>query len=188
VQVADPEAQFCDKCGGPVRKAQKAMACPSCGNKAIDENSKFCTRCGMTFVKPGTCPGCGFVNPDNEAVFCNRCGASIRSAGTATAPAVIVTKKRVPLPVQEPQAAEWDPWSDENPESSPQPVNQYAYQDDPVPRAPQIRVPPKKYSHLPLIADELKNAKKPYPGPDDNPESSKKERPVKKGVLGFMKR
>ncbi|MDD1694010.1 MAG: zinc ribbon domain-containing protein [Methanoregula sp.] len=180
-RVADPEAQFCDKCGGPVKKA---MACPSCGNPAIDENSKFCTRCGMTFAKPGTCPACGFINPDDQAVFCNRCGASLRGAGTATAPSVLIQKKRVPLPVQEPPAADWDPWSDGGPEPETPPVNQYTYPDEPVLRAPQVRIPPKKYSHLPLIADELKDAKKSY----DDPEPSKKERPAKKGVLGFMKR
>ncbi|MDD1690474.1 MAG: zinc ribbon domain-containing protein [Methanoregula sp.] len=191
-RVADPGAQFCDKCGGPVKKA---MACPSCGNPAINEDSKFCTRCGMTFAKPGTCHACGFVNPDSEAVFCNRCGASLKGAGTATAPSIapsiIVTKKqRVPLPVrEEPPVADWDPWSDES-DARPvaPPVNPYGYQDEPAPRPPQIRMPPKKYAHLPLIADELKDGKKSYADPDEYAEPPKKERPSKKGVLGFMKR
>lgn len=193
--VADPEAQFCDKCGGPIRKT---IACPACGNPAIDENSKFCTRCGTTFARPGTCPGCGFPVPDDKAVFCNRCGSSLQGAAPAASPAaVVVTKRRTSLPVQDATAAEWDPWTDGGAEFDAAPLlpqeTQYARQplpaDEPVFRAPQISVPPKKYSHLPLIADELKGAKTQYTGPDEFPESSPKERPAKKkGVLGFMKR
>jgi rRNA maturation endonuclease Nob1 len=186
--VADPQAQFCDKCGGPIRKA---IACPACGNPAIDENSKFCTRCGTTFVKPGTCPGCGFLIPDERAVFCNRCGAPLRVAVPAAAPSVLITKKRASLPVQEETAADWDPWSDVSPEYDNPPQEQpYARPPpaagEPVYTAPQISIAPKKYSHLPLIADELKDAKKPHAGPG---ETSKKDRPPsKKGVLGFLKR
>jgi hypothetical protein len=189
--VADPEAQFCDKCGGPVRKI---IACPTCGNPAINENSKFCTRCGTTFVKPGTCPGCGSPIPDEQSVFCNRCGTPLRGAAPAAAPAsVVVTKKRTSLPVQEP-AAEWDPWSDGSAEYDAQPLGPMVYPrqppvtDEPANRAPQISMAPKKYSHLPLIADELKGAKTPYV--PDRSDAPAKERPAKKkgGVLGFMKR
>ena len=178
MQVADPKAQFCDKCGGPIRKT---TACPTCGNPAIDENSKFCTRCGTTFAKPGTCPSCGFVNPE-EAGFCNRCGAALRAAAAPAAapsspsPSVVLTMKRVPLPVpEETPAADWDPWSDSpgGPET-------------PLP-APQIQVPQKKYSHLPLISDELKDYKKPSASMDDFP-APVKPAPRKKGVRGFMKK
>jgi rRNA maturation endonuclease Nob1 len=190
--VADPEAQFCDKCGGPVKKT---IACPTCGNPAIDENSKFCTRCGTTFAKPNTCSGCGFTIPDDRAVFCNRCGTPIRGAQPATAPSsVVVSKKRTALPIQEP-AAEWDPWTDGSEEFDPRPTapQEPAYTrepvDEPVYRAPQISMAPKKYAHLPLIADELKGAKNPHTGHGEGPESPSKERPAKKkGVLGFMKR
>jgi len=178
-QVADPMAQFCDKCGGPIRKT---MACPTCGNPAIDENSKFCTRCGTTFAKPGTCASCGFVNPE-EAGFCNRCGATLKAATAPPAPAplspapsVVLTPKRAPLPVvEETPAADWDPWSDSPGE-----------QETPAP-APQIRVPQKKYSHLPLIADELKDYKKPSAGLDDFPAPAE---PAlrKKGGLNFLKK
>jgi predicted amidophosphoribosyltransferase len=178
-KVADPQAQFCDKCGGPIRKA---MACPACGNPAIDENSKFCTRCGTTFVKPGTCPGCGFLIPDDRAVFCNRCGAPLRGAVPAAAPSVVITKKRTSLPVQEETVDNWDPWSDGSPDYDAQPP---LTAGEPVYAVPQISIAPKKYSHLPLIADELKDAKKTPAGPG---ETSKKERPAKKGVLGFLKR
>jgi len=169
--VADPQAQFCDKCGGPIRKA---VTCPACGSPAIDENSKFCTRCGTTFAKPDACPACGFPVPDDRAAFCNRCGAPLRSAGPEAAPAVVITKRRSPLPAREETVADWDPWSDGSPEyESPQ--------EQPVHTAPQISIAPKKYSHLPLVADELKGAKNPG-------ETAKKERPARKGVLGFMKR
>jgi rRNA maturation endonuclease Nob1 len=184
--VADPEAQFCDKCGGPVRRT---LACPACGNPAIDENSKFCTRCGTTFVKPNTCPGCGFPIPNAQAIYCNRCGSPLRGVPPAAAPgSVVVTKKRTTLPVQE-TAPDWDPWTDggdefdarplapQEPEFVRQPVA-----EEPAYRAPQVSVPSKKYSHLPMIADELKGSK-------GEPERPAKERPAKKkGVLGFMKR
>jgi hypothetical protein len=70
---------------------------------------------------------------------------------------------------------DWDPWSD-----SP------AGQDIPS-AVPQIHVPSKKYSHLPLIADELKDYKKPAADMDDFPAPAK-QAPRKKGVLGFMKK
>ncbi|MGA2120907.1 MAG: zinc ribbon domain-containing protein [Methanoregula sp.] len=192
-KVADPEAQFCDKCGGPIRKT---IACPACGNKAVDENSKFCTRCGTTFVKPGTCPGCGSPIPDERSVFCERCGASLRRAGPAAAPVVVITKKRTSLPVQEETDAGWNPWSDGSPDGDARPPapqeDQYAgpppAAEEEASRAPQVRVPQKKYSHLPFIADELKDAKTPYTGPGEPPGPSKKERPAKRGVLGFLKR
>lgn len=178
-QVADPLAQFCDKCGGPMKKS---LACPTCGNPAIDENSKFCTRCGTTFAKPGTCASCGFVNPE-EAGFCNRCGAALKAAAAPPAPApaspapsVVLTPKRAPLPVvEETPAADWDPWSDSPDE-----------QEAPAP-APQIRVPQKKYSHLPLIADELKDYKKSPAGLGDFPAPAEPAS-RKKGGLNFLKK
>jgi len=186
VRVADPEAQFCDKCGGPVKKT---MACPTCGNPAIDENSKFCTRCGTTFIRPNTCPECGFVNPDEKATFCNRCGAALKSTVPAV-PAAAGPRKRAPLPIQDEPAPDWDPWSDGSPSdyAEPQYTSPPPIDSDPAYRAPQIRVPPKKYAHLPLVAEELKDAKKSYTGPDDVSTSERKDRPSKKGVLGLMKR
>jgi len=183
--VADPEAQFCDKCGGPVKKA---MACPTCGNPAIDEHSKFCTRCGTTFARPNACPACGFPVPDDQAVFCNRCGASLKHSSPAKAPVptVITPKKRAPLPIQDEPAPDWDPWSDGGPSeydtpqySSPPPG------DDDSAYRPQVRMPAKKYAHLPLIADELKDYKKPY-SDDESPDPVRKA--TKKSGLNFIKR
>ena len=197
-RVADPLAQFCDKCGGPVRKL---VACPACGNPAIDGNSKFCTRCGATFVPPGTCPGCGFVNAGDQALFCNRCGAPLPGKGAvqqpqeAPAPSVVVTRKRAPLPVQEEPVADWDPWSDGGPEDDARPPDPeedpYAQPaetaGEPPYRAQQVSIPPKKYSHLPLVADELKGVKPPGPhDPFGSPQEGKVQK--KKGFLGFMKR
>lgn len=178
-QVADPLAQFCDKCGGPMKKS---LACPTCGNPAIDENSKFCTRCGTTFAKPGTCASCGFVNPE-DAGFCNRCGAALKTdtpppaaAPASPAPSVVLTPKRAALPVlEETPATDWDPWSDSPGE-----------QEAPAP-APQVRVPQKKYSHLPLIADELKDYKKSVPGIDDFPVPAEPAS-RRKGGLNFLKK
>jgi hypothetical protein len=50
-------------------------------------------------------------------------------------------------------------------------------------------MPPKKYGHLPLIADELKGSKPSYEDPGEPLEPSRKKRPpAKSGVLGFMKK
>lgn len=193
-QVADPEAQFCDKCGGPVKKS---VVCPTCGNPALDENSKFCTRCGTTFVRPNTCPACGFVNPDEKAAFCNRCGAPLKGSVTPAAPAPVPAppaappRKRPSLPIQDEPVPDWDPWSDgapaeyaEPPYASPSPAD-----PEPAYRAPQVRMPSKKYSHLPLVADEMKDYKRPPSDPDNIPEGGRKERPpLKKSPLNFMKR
>jgi rRNA maturation endonuclease Nob1 len=197
-KVADPEAQFCDKCGASMKKSP---ACPACGNPAIDENSKFCTRCGTTFTKPNTCPGCGFTVPDDQAVFCNRCGTSLKATPPAAAPSspsVIVTKKRTSLPVQEDAPAEWDPWTDGSPDYDLQTMvrqeRQYspppAPVEDPGIRAPQVSVPGKKYSHLPLIADELKGPKNTYTDSVEIsvPAPPKRAPPAKKGVLNFLKK
>jgi len=59
---------------------------------------------------------------------------------------------------------------------------------EPEYRAPQVRVPPKKYSHLPLIADELKDYKKSPSGSDEYSGSPGERQAKKKGVLGFMKK
>ncbi len=193
-KVADPQAQFCDKCGAPMKKA---LACPSCGNPAIDENSKFCTRCGTTFARPNTCPGCGFTVPDDQAVFCNRCGSPLRGTPAPAAPSVLVAKKKTGLPVQEEPPAEWDPWTDgssdfdlQHPARQEQQYSPAQYPAGPADREPQISVPPRKYSHLPLIADELKGPKTGYADKIEMavPAQQKRDHPAKKGVLGFMKK
>lgn len=189
--VADPEAQFCDKCGATMKKS---LACPNCGNPAIDENSKFCTRCGTTFTPPNTCPACGFTNPDDQALFCNRCGSALRGGGQKAAPSVIVGKKKAALPIQEETPAEWDPWTDGSPDFDLQQQTPAAPPaEEPVARVPQISVPQKKYSHLPLIADELKGTKTTYDGGTtvemQVPAQKKKPQPPgKKGVLNFLNR
>jgi rRNA maturation endonuclease Nob1 len=205
-RVADPHAQFCDKCGGPVQKEAVIPACPTCGNKAIDANSRFCTRCGTTFTRPTVCPGCGFPIPeDNEAVFCNRCGGPLPGKAAArpaqqpiptapeTTPSVVITKRRITLPVPGP-AAEWDPWTDGSPEYDAAPQEPPAAYTPPDTGeragAPQIRIPPqKRYAHLPLIADELKGPKNQYTEPDDSFVPPRKEpSQKKKGVMGFLKK
>lgn len=180
--VSDTLAQFCDKCGAPVRPS-----CPSCGNKAITRESKFCTRCGTIFATAATRPA---QQPIGQV-----------------SPSVVLTKKRATLPVQEepgPAApvAEWDPWSDGSSEFDARPLpapqeKRYAHlpltADEPdearSPRSAQISLPPKKYGHLPLIADELKGSKPSYQDAGDVPEPTRKGRsPDKKGVLGFLKK
>lgn len=193
-QVADPEAQFCDKCGCVVKRG---MVCPTCGNPALNEDSKFCTRCGTTFVRPNTCPACGFVNPDERAAFCNRCGASLKGGAVpsapvaAPAPSAVPSRKRAPLPIQDEPVPDWDPWSD----GSPMDAAEFTYtspppmENDTTYRAPQVQMPPRKYSHLPLVADEMKDYKAPLPDKGELSDTKKKERTAaKKGPISFMKR
>jgi predicted RNA-binding Zn-ribbon protein involved in translation (DUF1610 family) len=180
--VSDTLAQFCDKCGAPVRPA-----CPSCGNKAITRDSKFCTRCGTVFAT-----------------------AAARTAQQpmAKAPSVVMTRKRSTSPVQdapEPvaQPEEWDPWSDGSEEFDAVPLpaqpeeRRYDHlplmADEPdqgrAPQAPQISLPPKRYEHLPMIADEMKDLKPSYQDAGDIPKPPRKGRsPDKKGILGFLRK
>ncbi|WP_292425677.1 zinc ribbon domain-containing protein [Methanoregula sp.] len=158
--VSDKKAQFCDVCGAPLAKP----VCPVCGNPAPSTHSRFCTRCGATFVP--------------AAPWKNRAAPP---AAPAAAPEpepepVIVKIRKGRLSVPENPAEEWDPWTDGDPaydisiSSPPQSQKQltdlqhvademaqstgYApYQET---QMAQISVPKKKYSHLPLIADELK--------------------------------
>jgi Double zinc ribbon len=180
--VSDTLAQFCDKCGAPVRPA-----CPSCGNKAINKDSKFCTRCGTVFATASARPAQQPVAPAPSVVMARR----------RTTPPV----PEEPVPVAQPE--EWDPWSDGSeefdalPVPAPQEEKRYAHlplmADEPgqarTQRAPQISMAQKKYGHLPLVADELKGLKPAYQDPGDVPEPSRKGRPPdKKGLLGFLKK
>jgi len=184
--VSDTLAQFCDKCGAPVRPS-----CPSCGNKAINRDSKFCTRCGTVFANAAARTA---QKPAGQ-------GPSVVMNRKRTAPVQQEPVPEEPEPVVQPE--EWDPWSDGSSEFDARPLplppeeKRYAHlplmADDPdqarPQRAPQISMAPKKYGHLPLIADELKGSKPSYKDPGDVPEPSRKGRPPdKKGVFGFLKK
>ncbi len=153
--VSDKKAQFCDECGAPLTKP----VCPSCGNPAPSSRSKFCTRCGATFGPQ--IPGKNRVTPTQSM--------------TKPEPDPVVVKLRKGrLPVPDDPAAEWDPWTDGDPVYDistplPQPPQQKPHTDlqsigegtvriqKPVPdQVPKVSGPQKKYSHLPLVAEELK--------------------------------
>jgi hypothetical protein len=160
--VSDRKAQFCDVCGTPLAKP----VCPVCGTPAPSSRSKFCTRCGATFGPP--IPGK------------NRAGTISSPAAAEPEPEPVVVrsrKGRIPEPGQAPQEnspEEWDPWTDGDPlydVSAPLPLQP---QQRPltdleriaagVPRpkpakeheAQQPGGQQKKYAHLPLVADELR--------------------------------
>jgi predicted amidophosphoribosyltransferase len=201
--VSDELAQFCNRCG--IKIPPVPVVCSSCGSQAIDNQSRFCTRCGTTFeqkpvLRNKNCSVCGAPDPGGQSIFCNRCGAPFtRQGGQAAALAeeapVIVTQRKTagPLPPATIPAAEWEPWSDVQ-SSAPGPSGtpdlstpeQYVYHDQQVP------IPPKRYAHLPLIADELKTKGEPGPhsrAPDSPGVSHKKKTSTqKKGVLGFLKK
>ncbi len=164
--VSDKKAQFCDVCGGPLAKP----VCPVCGNQAPSPRSKFCTRCGATFV-----PGVQ--------------GGKNRATPTAPAPVpesepVVIRPKKSRLPTSEDPSSEWDPWTDGDPlydistplpqQPQQKPLNnlqRIAEGTARVPRpAPEQMLhssgPQKKYSHLPLVADELKRDTERHIAPD----------------------
>ena len=163
VIVSDKKAQFCDVCGAPLAKP----VCPVCGNLALSPRSKFCTRCGAT-IGPGI-PGKNRVTPIVPV--------------TEPEPVVVKLKKgRIPVP--ENPSAEWDPWTDGDPLYNistplPQQPQQKPLTDlqriaegaarspRPVPEQ-EIRIlgPQKKYSHIPLVADELKQDTERRSAPD----------------------
>lgn len=191
VVVSDTQAQFCNRCGAKIPPVP--VVCNTCGTPAIDDLSRFCTRCGATYgSKPVTrsinCPVCGAPDPGNESVFCNRCGAPMGRQGPPPVrredpAAVIVSQKRAGSSFQEGAAAGagWEP--QRAPVLYPQqPADNNDF---------QVAVPPRKYGHLPLIADELKGKETqvPYqPDPETVVPSGKNTTKQKKGVLGFLKK
>ncbi|HNX17430.1 MAG TPA: zinc ribbon domain-containing protein [Methanoregula sp.] len=164
--VSDKKAIFCDACGGPLAKP----VCPACGNTAPSMQSKFCTRCGATFASamPGKRRA---VSPPDKPVPAQEYEPEPEP--------VVVKQRRGRQPVQqENPAEEWDPWTDGDPTYDIAPPAEGQQQEQPtdlqrvaaemersrqteqpkreLPMA-QMSVPRKKYSHLPLIADELKD-------------------------------
>jgi hypothetical protein len=86
---------------------------------------------------------------------------------------------------------DWEPWNDVPPDSGtsgihdPSPPEQIPHQDK------QVAVPPKRYAHLPLVADELNTKGEPASGrhvPDTPVLSHKRRGTEKKGILGFLKK
>lgn len=153
--VSDKIAQFCDVCGAPLAKP----ICPVCRNIAPSYHSKFCSRCGAAFV-PATPPRT----------------RTVPSATYEPEPEPVKIKARKePEPVTDTLTDEWDPWTDGDPSfdvSTPLPQQPRQKTDlqrmsegiTPAMRRPaaanqldmvQMAEPRKKYSHLPLIADEL---------------------------------
>jgi hypothetical protein len=193
--VSDKKAQFCDVCGAPLAKP----VCPVCGNPAPSTHSRFCTRCGATYV-----PG---VPVKHRAA----------PAAAPEPEPVVLRSKKGRLPAPEDPVEEWDPWTDGDPTYDvavplPQPPQQKQYTDlqrvademaRSAPAAPaqyqaapyrepemvQMSEPRKKYSHLPLIADELKaDLDRRAADPADTMDGGRPaqaKRGKKKGMFGF---
>lgn len=189
--VSDKKAQFCDVCGAPLAKP----VCPACGTPAPSSRSKFCTRCGATFGQPA--PGK------------NRAGTA-HPATVAEEPEPVVVKPRKgrtpePEPIPENSPEEWDPWTDGDPlydVSAPLPLQP---QQRPLtdleriaagmPRSKPARKreaqqpmgQQKKYAHLPLVADELREEAErrhtAYDTEESRGTSSRKGKQGKKGGL-----
>ena len=198
--VSDELAQFCNRCGAGIPAVP--AVCSSCGSPAIDDQSRFCTRCGATFeLHPAprtiSCPSCGAPDTQGQSLFCNRCGApfnrpSVQGANHPNQAPVIITQRKpaghIP-PVMVPDS-DWEPWNDVvDPilPGSPTPSlpEQPAYHDQ------KIALPPKRYAHLPLIAEDMKKKSDPsvrLQAPNSPDMLQKKKTGPKKGVLGFLKK
>jgi hypothetical protein len=220
----DTNSKFCDLCGAPLTDEEQSNpqglpVCPVCGAVVSDKIAQFCDVCGAPLAKP-ICPVCRNIAPSYHSKFCSRCGAAFVPAApprTRTVPAagyepepepVKVKARKEPLPVAEPSADEWDPWTDGDPTydvSAPLPPQNRQKTDlqrmsegmTPAVRRPaaanqldmvQMAEPRKKYSHLPLIADELqadlnrRAADMPLPR-EDNGQPAQSKQGKKKGLF-----
>ena len=200
--VSDELAQFCNRCGTKIPPVP--VVCSSCGSPAVDNLSLFCTRCGTTFEKKPvfhitTCPSCGAPDVKGQSIYCNRCGAPFNRQGPGAeylsyqAPVVVTPRKHAgSLPPVIVPDSDWEPWNDvpEVPgqagSSHPAAPEQYTHHDQ------QIDIPQKRYSHLPLVADDMKKKGDPLyrqHAPESPGISQKKKTGAKnKGILGFLKK
>ena len=201
VVVSDTQAQFCNRCGAKI--PPEPLVCTTCGTPAVDDLSRFCTRCGGMYAskqvaRSVTCPVCGAPDPGNESVFCNRCGAPLGRQGPLPVrredpAAVIVSQKRAgsAFPEGSANGAGWEPPNREPAAQEPRRAPA-AYQQQPADNNDfQVEVPQRKYSHLPMIADELKgkeNAATYQLDPQTAIPSGKNPVRQKKGVMGFLKK
>lgn len=198
--VSDELAHFCNRCGAKIPPVP--VICSRCGNPALDSHSLFCTRCGTTFEKrPAfhitTCPSCGAPDPKGQSIYCNRCGAPFNRQDPETEhplhPPVIITQRK-PAGPRSPVAVpdtDWEPWND---------VPYPAHPGSPPPQAPQqythheqqADIPKKRYSHLPLVADDMRKKGDPLQrqhAPESFGAPQKKRTGSKnKGILGFLKK
>lgn len=205
--IPDDQAQFCDKCGASLAHEPQPMVCPTCGNPALDENSRFCSRCGTTFGAPQQAPAPAMYPPQQVQQ-------------PALDPRRTAPVQQQPQPQQNTvndSADGWTPWSD-GPEGDihlmaqnerkkqpkygynnnqvqqePQYVPQYQppqYQDS-VQEQMRTTNPRKKYSHLPLVADELlehgTHDPEPPAGGMYQPQDEPQNPPQKKGGLRFLR-
>jgi DNA-directed RNA polymerase subunit RPC12/RpoP len=199
--VSDELAQFCNRCGTKILPVP--IVCSNCGSLAVDNQSLFCTRCGTTFGKKPvfhitTCPSCGAPDPKGQSIYCNRCGAPFKKKDPGAehlphqAPVVVTPRKPAgPLPPVIVPDTDWEPWNDApypglSGSTHPAAPEQYAQPDQ------QIAIPQKRYSHLPLVADDMRKKGDPSyrqltPG-SPGIAQKKKTGSKNKGILGFLKK
>jgi len=196
--VSDTQAQFCNRCGTKIPPVP--LVCGTCGIPAVDDQSRFCTRCGSmyqpkTVARSVNCPVCGAPDPGNNSVFCNRCGAPRGRSDTQPfredpAAVVISPKRASPAMPEGTIAVSREPVSREpgmNLAQKP-PVS---YRQTGETNDFQVAIPPRRYGHLPLVAEELKRKETPVlmqPDPENAAPAGKNTKKQKKGVLGFLKK
>jgi rRNA maturation endonuclease Nob1 len=194
----DADALFCNRCGTAYKKEPVNIIplCPQCGHTLPDDQSPFCNRCGASVStgpvdKKPVCGNCGAVKTDEDTLFCNRCGTqfnhqvsrqkTVPIPGKKPAlPASVKISRKKQVPAIGTSEELWDPVQEEviapgyfsYPAGQPAASSQKKYTHLPLVaeelsggkiRDESIVMPAngKKYAHLPLIADEFKEKQSP---------------------------
>jgi hypothetical protein len=196
--VSDTQAQFCNRCGTKIPPAP--IVCGTCGIPAVDDQSRFCTRCGSMYQpkavpRSTSCPVCGAPDPGNNSVFCNRCGAPLGRPDTQPfredPAAVIISPKRASPAMPDGAAAISGEHLNRDTGITLSQKPPVSYRQAGETSDFQAGISPRRYGHLPLIADELKGKETPVlmqPDQDTPASAGKSVKKQKKGVLGFLKK
>ncbi|MFA5332609.1 MAG: zinc ribbon domain-containing protein [Methanoregula sp.] len=200
--IPDDQAQFCDKCGASLIHEPRPMVCPTCGNPALDENSRFCSRCGTTFgtqqnPAPAMYPPQQAqqqpVEPRRSAPIQTTTGGDANDSADGWTPWSDGPEGDIHLLAQnerkqQPRYGYNNQEQDTTPQQYPPQYQPQQYQGS-VQEQMRTTTPRKKYAHLPLVADELKehgtHEPEPPAGSDYPPQENRQNQ--KKGGLRFLR-
>lgn len=209
IPAPDDQSVFCTRCGlkFAIEPEDLYPVCTSCGSAVPDELAAFCNRCG-TKIPPGPGPALPPSPPaGNPAAGDQALLNAVRKTKPAPAEktrkkapgSVVITKKKQS---SGPPARTKAPVLEEVPSNPPRgpddarPDTRIQLTSAGLPPSADeyfIETPhPKKYAHLPLVAEEQKVKDSPQGGystdiREPSSEYQKKHAP-KKGILGMFKR